>query len=475
MASKISDLKNSLSRLTERVDVYTKGGRMVPLPDRSVIEKKIDPKGKGAERGKENLPALGIDGPDECELEIITAYEELLTDTAERVSESAATYNSRISSIDLTAYMDDLTDGCRAALEAFNKQVVADVGMLKHRYEEVRDKASDFQLFKSERNIARSPDLPSSSRRQVGWAIIAILFLIESVGNSGFLSVGNRGGILGAYVEAVSFSFVNIGLALITGHFLIRMKNSHEKQQRYLGLGLSGLSLCLAFLLSLSLAHYREVASLGVLGEGGGGLAIQNLVANPFGLTEIQSWLLFLMGLLFWVIAVIDIYGLDDPIPGYGRVARNKKKSLEDYERYKEVMIEELDELRTDEEDTIKDTRRQLVDLQSHLGSLIESRKALFNQWDEFSTQATKQAVELVNIYRTANKQERKSAPKSFKNSLTPEIPSLTSFETPIDQEKLANQVDLGRERLKDTQDKFYAEFNRALAIFSEIETETAA
>ena len=55
MASKISDLKNSLSRLTERVDVYTKGGRMVPLPDRSVIEKKIDPKGKGAERGKERI------------------------------------------------------------------------------------------------------------------------------------------------------------------------------------------------------------------------------------------------------------------------------------------------------------------------------------------------------------------------------------------------------------------------------------
>ena len=146
--------------------------------------------------------------------------------------------------------------------------------------------------------------------------------------------------------------------------------------------------------------HIIARASLGVLGEGGY-LAIQNLVANPFGLTEIQSWPLFLMGLLFWVIAVIDMR-LDDPIPGYGRVARNKKKSLEDYERYKEVMIEELDELRTDEEDTIKDTRRQLVDLQSHLGSLIESRKALFNQWDEFSTQATKQAVELVNIYRTA-------------------------------------------------------------------------
>ena len=112
------------------------------------------------------------------------------------------------------------------------------------------------------------------------------------------MSIGNRGGILGAYVEAVSFSFVNIGLALLTGHFLIRLKNSHEKQQRRVGLALSCLSLSLAFLLSLSLAHYREVAALGVLGDGGGGLAIQNLLANPFGLTEIQSWLLFLMGLL---------------------------------------------------------------------------------------------------------------------------------------------------------------------------------
>lgn len=474
MASKISELKNSLSKLTERPDVYTKGGRMVPLPDRSLIEKKIDPKSKGAERGKDNLPPLGLDEPDECELEIISAYEELLTDTAERVSESAATYNSRISSIDLTAYMDDLTDGCRAALETFNKQVIADVGMLRHRYEEVRDKANDFLIFKADRNILRSPDLPSSGKKQVGWAIIAVLFLIESVGNSGFLSVGNRGGILGAYVEAVSFSFVNIGIALLTGHFLIRMLNSHKENQRYLAWILSSISLCIAFFLSLSLAHYREVASQGVLGDGGGGLAIQNLLANPFGLNEIQSWLLFLMGLLFWVIAVIDMYGLDDRIPGYGRVARNKKTALEDYERYKEAMIDELDELRAEEEETIKATRRQLVDLQSHLGSLIESRKALFNQWDEFSLQSEKQATELIGIYRTANRQERKSAPKSFKTALVPLVPSLTSFETPIDQGKLADQVDKGRGRLKETQEQFYAEFKKALDIFADIESEQA-
>ena len=474
MASKISDLKNSLARLTESVDVYTRGSRLVPLPDRSIIEKKLDPEAKGQERGKNNEPPPEADQADECELAIISAYEELLSDTAERVGESAATYNSRISSIDLTAYMDDLTDGCRAALEAFNKQVTADVGMLKHRYEEVRDKANDFKIFREGRGIIRSADLPSSSRTQFGWAVIALLFLIESIANSGFLSVGNRGGLLGAYVEAFSFSFVNLSAGLITGHFFMRMRNSHIDQQRYFGWASSLIFFFIALFLNLSLAHYREVASLGVVGEGGGRLAIENLLSRPLALTEIQSWLLFSMGLIFWMVAAIDVYGLDDPVPGYGHVARKKQKSLKDYERYKEAMIEELDELRTDEEDSIKATRGQLGDLQAHRGALIESRRALFTQWDEFSEHCAKQTNELIDIYRRANKQERElEPPKSFETRITPSVPSLACFQTPVDEEKLRLQVDEGRKRLQVTQEQFYEEFKKALDVFADIEKES--
>ena len=83
--------------------------------------------------------------------------------------------------------------------------------------------------------------------------------------------------------------------------------------------------------LSLALAHYRDVAALGVIGTSGGALAMTNLGNNPFGLAELQSWILFFMGWLFWAIAAMDRYKLDDPIPGYGQVAAAKDRAYSDY------------------------------------------------------------------------------------------------------------------------------------------------
>ena len=80
------------------------------------------------------------------------------------------------------------------------------------------------------------------------------------------------------------------------------------------------------------------------------------------------------------------------------------------------------------------------------------------------------QCSEMLGLYRDANKQARSKAPKSFSKKLSPIVTDLTTHETPVDQDKLKSQVEEGRAYLKQAQEEFYTEFNRALEIFRQIE-----
>ena len=469
--SKLSSIRKSLESLGQGAEPFNSGSRLVPLPDKAAIDLGINARKRGLERGANDLPPLAATAPDEVESKILEVYQESLTDTAARVSETVATYNARIAAIDLTTYMDDIFDTCRSLIEDFKAQVTADEGMLKQKYLPILDKENDFKVFKAEAGIRRSPKLPSPRQQQLLWFVIIALFVIESVANSGFLSVGNRGGLIGAYIEALAFSALNIGLALLAGNYPMRWVNHHELSMRRLGWGVSVLSVIAAGTLSLALAHYRDVAALGVIGTSGGALAMTNLVNNPFGLAELQSWILFFMGWLFWAIAAMDRYKLDDPIPGYGQAAAAKDRAYSDYFKFKAEMIDELDDLRADGEEDIKGSRRQLLNLQNQCANLIEARKAVFIQWEEFQKAAATQCKDLIETYRTANRESRSKVPKSFKNQLALDIPNLTVFETPFDQDALAKQVEAGRSRLEETKEQFYNQYSTAMKTFENVES----
>lgn len=469
--SRLSSIRESLESLGQGAEPFRSGSRFVPLPDKAAIDLGINARKRGLERGANDLPPVSTTSADEVESKILEVYQESVTTTAARVNETVATYNARIAAIDLTTYMDDIYDTCRSLIEDFKAQITADEGMLKQKYLPILDKENDFKVFKADAGIRRSPKLPSPRQQQAMWFVIIALFVIESVANAGFLSVGNRGGLVSAYIEALAFSALNIGLAILAGNYPMRWVNHYQLNIRRLGWVVSGVAVMAAGCLSLALAHYRDVAALGVIGTSGGALAMTNLLNNPFGLAELQSWILFFMGWLFWAVAAIDRYKLDDPIPGYGPVAAAKDRAYADYFQFKERMIDQLDDLRTDGEEDIKGSRRQLLNLQNQCGNLIESRKTVFLQWEEFQKAATAQCNELIETYRAANRESRSKVPKSFKNKLSLDIPNLTVFETPFDQDALAKQVADGRARLEETKEQFYEQYGAAMKIFANVET----
>ena len=134
-------------------------------------------------------------------------------------------------------------------------------------------------------------------------------------------------------------------------------------------------------------------------------------------------------------------------------------------------MIDELDDLRADGEEDIKGSRRQLLNLQNQCANLIEARKAVFIQWEEFQKAAATQCKDLIETYRTANRESRSKVPKSFKNQLALDIPNLTVFETPFDQDALAKQVEAGRSRLEETKEQFYNQYSTAMKTFENVES----
>ena len=471
MTSKLDQLKSSLETLAGSNEVYSGGGRLVPLPDKNAFEKRIQPIKKGSERGANNLPPIGTSGPDEIEQLIVDAYQEALTDTAERVSETAGTFNARIQSINLLGMAEEVTDGCAVAIEDFRTQVLADKGKLKNKYRDVMDKESDFRIFKADNGLRRSAQLPSKMRSQLGWAVIALIFLIESFVNAGYLSEGNQAGLVGAYAQSFSFSFVNLFIAYVMGMYTVKYCWGSSSSQRLFGIASTVFFSALAACLNLALAHYRDAASMG-FSDQLGQIAMQNLLSQPFSFNEIQSLILFLIGCAACMVATIDFFGLDDSFPGYGKVARARRDAFESYESEKQSLINDLDDMRAAEEDNIKGSRTHLSGLQIQVASLAESRKAIFDQWREFKDIAAQQCSELVSAYRQANRAARSKAPASFNKKLAPIAPQLTVYETPIDQSKLQEQVASARTILQSAQGQFYEEFNKALSIFEGLELE---
>ena len=130
-----------------------------------------------------------------------------------------------------------------------------------------------------------------------------------------------------------------------------------------------------ALLLNLALAHYREVSGMGLVGAAGQE-AFARMMANPMGLAEIQGWILFALGFLFWVISVIDAYGLDDRYPGYGRVDRSLRAAIDELSEARTIVIEELSERRVDGEEDLKDQKRSQSAAQSGVPDLQHERRA---------------------------------------------------------------------------------------------------
>ena len=102
------------------------------------------------------------------------------------------------------------------------------------------------------------------------------------------------------------------------------------------------------FFLGLTIAHFRDSLSLGVDLEFTevSAMAWQSLLASPFGLHDMFSFLLFGVSCFFGGFAWFEGYSWGDTYPGYGALQLDSEKAVTEYEERLSIMRTELEDLK---------------------------------------------------------------------------------------------------------------------------------
>ena len=287
-----------------------------------------------------------------------------------------------------------------------------------------------------------------------------------------YFSLKAMRGIFGAYTEALYISFLNVGVAVLLGLFVTRFIFHKSFLAKLSAMIVLLLGLVFATFLNLMVAHYREYSGEGMLAGAGGEAAIAQLSANPFGLHSFLGWILFLMGFLFFIIAVIDAHTLDDSYPGYGRVARAAEDASFDYADEKEHLTNQLTDIRLDTEEDIQAKRDELGQIQGNITSIKAARDALIAEYDRWAAYVSSQAHHLITLYREANRSARSKAPTSFNNAVALDVQKIEAggdIGSSLDQ--IQQNVIEGRALLDASISNFYEEFDQAIASFDTIDS----
>ncbi|WP_348632393.1 hypothetical protein [Mesorhizobium sp. M7A.F.Ca.CA.003.01.2.1] len=139
------------------------------------------------------------------------------------------------------------------------------------------------------------------------------------------------------------------------------------------------------------------------------------MLANPAGLTDIKSWLLFAIGLMFSLFAFIDGWFVLDPYPGYTGVENRLVRRRDDYIDRKKELIEELQDVRDDHNEKVEEIVKQLGSRRREHRAIVDHRSRLLALFAQHQDQLERACNQLLSMYREANIQARtEPAPKHF-------------------------------------------------------------
>ena len=240
-----------------------------------------------------------------------------------------------------------------------------------------------------------------------------LLLVVETALNAGLFAQGSEGGLLGGGAVALGVSAINLAGSFLIGYKLVPYKNRNDLISKTFGYFSFISWLLLIVTLNLVAGHFRE-AMIVANGENVGNLVTQLFVNNPFGLKDIQSWYLLLVGLIFSTIAFADGYSFDDPFPDFGRIYRQ-------YELEAQLLADAI----TDELDYLQDHFEELdSEFQSRLNSISSRRSSLSrfdSQLNALSSQLNSSQEQLalvftavISQYRRENERARTNPPPTY-------------------------------------------------------------
>lgn len=426
---------------------------------------------RGRERGERNEPPDKLETVDAVENEILERIENEVRKAHAAVLEDLTTYAQRLHALDLEGRFSTIEAAAMDGISSFRSEVSRGHDRLSSQGRRVRDLEQEMRDFKTDHKLKRTAHYPDSFGKALRFGIVALMFMFEFAGNTYFLAKGSAYGIIGGFAEAVLIAFLNIGGSLAFGHFGVRQLWHRALLRKLSGLLSLGAWLLFCLALNLLVAHYREAS--GAFLEGGGAVALNSLKENPFGLTDIQSWVLFGIGALFAFIALVDVLSIDDLYPFYGKLDRTLDESRAAYAEERGDLIADLEAIKSEATLAMQQAKDDLNKRRGEYGSILESRLRATRVCEQHLDNLERAANTLLSIYYEANRAARSDpSPERFGQKFTITRP-LVEAEQPTDllpKEQLQAAVERAQESLDTRMKEVHDEFEKAFRTYPHLE-----
>ena len=379
----------------------------------------------------------------------VLAVEQAQTDYVESYHLRLKALKAQISRSDLSAKIADAS----ASADQFQRQAAGllteNSADLKRLEEMARSRREGFERFRIAHRRVELPHYPQGVWKSLKVVVALTLIVLEAIFNASFFAQGLGGGLIQGAVQAGGFSLVNVLGSLLLSFVIVRYVNHVQWPKRIAGFVGAVLLVSAILLLALYVSHYRD--ALIVSAADAGGLAQRTFLANPVGLAEPASWLLFFLSVAFGAVAMWDGYSLDDPYPGYGHAHRKMVEAADEYNNAIGTLREQLEAYRKALLDRIDEAQQacesSIVDLKGALSDKLRLRAEMPNQIDSLHLAL----AALINTFRTANIVGRQGSatPEYFKS--TPRLGSreLPNFAVEDDADLLGKQEILAAEFLR--------------------------
>lgn len=377
---------------------------------------------RGTERGSQNRPTTDAQTLDDVEHQIVERIEAHKQDAHTLYLDHLHTYDERVTALSFEERFATIQQAAPEAVGDFRAEATVGRDELFVLRRRLNESEIERERFRARHRIERPARLASPGKIVLKIGVLAILFIIEVVINGSFLAKANVGGLLGGAAQAVTFAALNIIASFLWGMVLIRLVNRRNYFLKLLGV-LSFLAyLVFAAALNLTLSHLREIPPAVSLGDNVGQEVLHRLQTAPFALTDVNSWILFCIGLVFSLIAMADGLLFFDPYIGYAGLERRWIEATKQFANARSELIERLRDIREDATEVMNEAARDLSVRRSEYDSLLQGRGRLAQRFSQHQNQIEQACRALLEIYREANRKARSSpAPDHFGKTYTME------------------------------------------------------
>jgi hypothetical protein len=370
---------------------------------------------RGTERGAQNRPTSDAQTLDDVEHQIVERIEAHKQDSHTIYLDHLHTYDERVTALSFEERFATIQQAAPEAVGDFRAEATVGRDELFVLRRRLNESEIERERFRARHRIERPARLASPGKIILKIGVLAILFITEVVINGSFLAKANVGGLLGGAAQAVTFAALNILASFFWGMVLIRLINRRNFFLKLIGL-LSFLAyLAFAIALNLTLSHLREIPPAVAVSGDVGEVVLHRLLTAPNALIDINTWVVFSIGLIFSLIAMADGLMFFDPYMGYAGLERRWVEATKQFASARSELIERLRDIREDATEVMNEAARDLSVRRSEYDSLLQGRGRLAQRFSQHQNQVEQAGRALLEIYREANRRARATpAPDYF-------------------------------------------------------------